>query len=64
MPLSLETLKGLRESNYIEPLPIQKQSIGLALRGEDILGAAQTGSGKTLAFLVPVCIFKIIYIKI
>ncbi|KAK0176046.1 hypothetical protein PV328_000223 [Microctonus aethiopoides] len=54
LPLSLETQKGLKESNYIEPLPIQKQSIGLALRGEDILGAAQTGSGKTLAFLVPV----------
>lgn len=33
---------------------IQRQSIGLALRGNDILGAAKTGSGKTLAFLIPV----------
>lgn len=33
---------------------IQRQSIGLALRGCDILGAAKTGSGKTLAFLIPV----------
>jgi len=33
---------------------IQKQSIGLALQGNDILGAAKTGSGKTLAFLIPV----------
>ena len=32
---------------------IQRQSIGLALRGNDIL-AAKTGSGKTLAFLIPV----------
>lgn len=33
---------------------IQKQSIGLAFQGNDILGAAKTGSGKTLAFLIPV----------
>lgn len=33
---------------------IQRQSIGLALRGNDILGAAKTGSGKTLEFLIPV----------
>lgn len=33
---------------------IQRQSIGLALQGNDILGAAKTGSGKTLAFLIPV----------
>lgn len=36
------------------PTEIQKQSIGYALQGKDILGAAQTGSGKTLAFLIPI----------
>lgn len=36
------------------PTEIQKQSIGFALQGKDILGAAKTGSGKTLAFLVPI----------
>ncbi|MBN3289734.1 DDX10 helicase, partial [Polypterus senegalus] len=37
-----------------------EQTIGLALQGKDILGAAKTGSGKTLAFLVPVleCLFR------
>ncbi|XP_018401908.1 PREDICTED: probable ATP-dependent RNA helicase DDX10 isoform X2 [Cyphomyrmex costatus] len=40
---------------------IQKQSIGLALQGNDILGAAKTGSGKTLAFLIP--ILEILYCK-
>ncbi|XP_050484929.1 probable ATP-dependent RNA helicase DDX10 isoform X2 [Bombus huntii] len=40
---------------------IQRQSIGLALRGNDILGAAKTGSGKTLAFLIPV--LEILYCK-
>lgn len=33
---------------------IQRQTIGLALQGKDVLGAAKTGSGKTLAFIVPV----------
>ncbi|XP_011495146.1 PREDICTED: probable ATP-dependent RNA helicase DDX10 [Ceratosolen solmsi marchali] len=54
LPLSIKTSKGLRESEYITLTDIQKQSIGLALKGNDILGAAKTGSGKTLAFLIPV----------
>lgn len=36
------------------PTEIQKQAIGYALQGKDILGAAKTGSGKTLTFLIPV----------
>jgi len=44
----------LAENNYIDMTDIQRQSIGLALQGNDILGAAKTGSGKTLAFLIPV----------
>lgn len=56
LPLSKNTLKGLTENNYVEMTDIQRQSIGLALQGNDILGAAKTGSGKTLAFLIPVCI--------
>ncbi|GBN75348.1 putative ATP-dependent RNA helicase DDX10, partial [Araneus ventricosus] len=44
----------LRESNFVTPTEIQKESVGLALKGHDILGAAKTGSGKTLAFLLPV----------
>lgn len=54
LPLSGLTLKGLKENNYVELTDIQRQSIGLALQGNDILGAAKTGSGKTLAFLIPV----------
>ncbi|XP_055934569.1 probable ATP-dependent RNA helicase DDX10 [Argiope bruennichi] len=53
-PLSEKTKRGLRDSNYITPTEIQKESVGLALKGHDILGAAKTGSGKTLAFLLPV----------
>lgn len=54
LPLSQKTLKGLKENNYITPTEIQKQAIGYALQGKDILGAAKTGSGKTLAFLIPI----------
>ncbi|KAG7212190.1 hypothetical protein KM043_012530 [Ampulex compressa] len=61
LPLSPKTLKGLAENDYIEMTDIQRQSIGLALCGNDILGAAKTGSGKTLAFLIP--ILEILYCK-
>lgn len=54
LPLSKKTLKGLKKSNYIQPTAIQKDAIGYALQGKDVLGAAITGSGKTLAFLIPV----------
>lgn len=53
-PLSRNTQKGLKRSNYSKPTEIQKQSIGYALQGRDVLGAAITGSGKTLCFLIPV----------
>ncbi|KAF5302462.1 hypothetical protein FQR65_LT08552 [Abscondita terminalis] len=58
-PLSTKTLKGLKDNKYITPTEIQRESILLALKGKDILGAAQTGSGKTLAFLIP--ILEILY---
>ncbi|KAF1652696.1 putative ATP-dependent RNA helicase DDX10, partial [Eudyptes chrysocome] len=53
-PLSKKTLKGLQEAQYRVVTEIQRQTIGLALQGKDVLGAAKTGSGKTLAFIVPV----------
>lgn len=61
MPLSTQTLKGLKDNEYVDLTDIQRQSIGLALKGNDILGAAKTGSGKTLAFLIPV--MEILYCK-
>ncbi|KAG7272510.1 LOW QUALITY PROTEIN: hypothetical protein CRUP_006799 [Coryphaenoides rupestris] len=53
-PISKKTLRGLLEGQYRQPTEIQRQTIGFALQGKDVLGAAKTGSGKTLAFLVPV----------
>ncbi|NXT55920.1 DDX10 helicase, partial [Pluvianellus socialis] len=52
-PLSKKTIKGLQEAQYRVVTEIQRQTIGLALQGKDVLGAAKTGSGKTLAFIVP-----------
>jgi len=54
LPLSKKTLQGLQENKYVVPTKVQQESILLALRGLDVLGAAETGSGKTLAFLIPV----------
>lgn len=53
-PLSQKTQKALSEAKYITPTEVQRLSIGHALQGKDVLGAAITGSGKTLAFLIPV----------
>lgn len=53
-PLSQKTLRALAICKYKTPTEIQRQSIGYALQGRDVLGAAITGSGKTLAFLIPV----------
>lgn len=46
-------LEILERNHYIEPTPIQRQSILPGLEGKDIIGIAQTGTGKTLAFGIP-----------
>ncbi|XP_047199100.1 probable ATP-dependent RNA helicase DDX10 [Hippoglossus stenolepis] len=59
-PISKKTLLGLQEAQYRQPTEIQRQTIGFALQGKDVLGAAKTGSGKTLAFIIPVleCLYR------
>ncbi|GAA5895787.1 RNA-dependent ATPase HCA4 [Sporobolomyces salmoneus] len=54
LPLSKQTLSGLKSAYYTKLTDIQSKSLPLALKGKDVLGAARTGSGKTLAFLIPV----------
>ncbi len=47
-------LKALEKTGYVNPTPIQEQSIPILLRGKDLLGCAQTGTGKTAAFAIPI----------
>jgi ATP-dependent RNA helicase DDX10/DBP4 len=54
LPLCDATASGLRASHFEVLTDVQRAAIPLALKGNDVLGAAKTGSGKTLAFLVPV----------
>ena len=61
LPLSNNTLKGLRHAKYQEMTEIQQASLPASLAKKDVLGAAKTGSGKTLAFLIPV--LEILYRK-
>ncbi|KAK3688091.1 P-loop containing nucleoside triphosphate hydrolase protein [Podospora appendiculata] len=54
LPLCEPTAAGLRASHFEVLTDVQRAAIPLALKGNDVLGAAKTGSGKTLAFLIPV----------
>ncbi|CUM65995.1 uncharacterized protein PRCAT00003649001 [Priceomyces carsonii] len=54
LPITSQTIRGLKEAGFISMTDIQKKSIPISLKGEDVMGMARTGSGKTLAFLIPV----------
>lgn len=47
-------LHAVNRLGWTTPTPVQKASLGTAVKGQDVLGCAPTGSGKTLAFALPV----------
>ncbi|HEY4328411.1 MAG TPA: DEAD/DEAH box helicase, partial [Phycisphaerae bacterium] len=49
-----DILRGVKDLAFTNPTPIQKEAIGPAVQGRDVLACAATGSGKTAAFLLPV----------
>jgi ATP-dependent RNA helicase RhlE len=49
-----ERLKAnVAEKGFVNPSPIQDQTIAPALEGNDVIGIADTGTGKTAAFGLP-----------
>ncbi len=52
--LDASVQRGIIAAGFVDPRPIQVQTIPAALKGRDILGLAQTGTGKTAAFALPV----------
>jgi len=48
-----DLLRGVRAAGFVEPRPIQVETIPAALEGADVLGLAHTGTGKTAAFALP-----------
>ncbi|WCK55629.1 DEAD/DEAH box helicase [Aneurinibacillus sp. Ricciae_BoGa-3] len=51
--LKPEVLQGITNLYYKKPTPIQRETIPLILKGQDVIGQAQTGTGKTAAFVIP-----------
>ncbi len=52
--LNTPILRALTELEFINPSPIQAQSVPVVMSGRDVVGIAQTGTGKTFAYLLPI----------
>ena len=52
--LPAELLNALTDMQFLNPSPIQQQTIPSLLEGRDAIAVAQTGTGKTAAFALPI----------
>lgn len=53
LSLAKQLLTAIEKMGFVQPTPVQQQTIPLALEFKDLLVSAETGSGKTAAFLLP-----------
>ena len=53
LPLYKPFVETLAAGEIIQPTPIQKKVIPLALEGKSVFFESETGTGKTFAFLLP-----------
>ncbi|CAH0533260.1 ATP-dependent RNA helicase RhlE [Vibrio stylophorae] len=51
--LSQPLILALNALSYNRPTPIQKRTIPMVIKGEDVIALAPTGSGKTASFVLP-----------
>lgn len=49
-----QVLRAVEEMGFVEPTPVQVETIPLLLNGRDVIAQAQTGTGKTAAFGIPI----------
>lgn len=53
LKLSDQALELIQKAGYLQPTPVQAQTIPVALEGQDVIASAQTGTGKTASFVLP-----------
>ncbi|MDR1316010.1 MAG: DEAD/DEAH box helicase [Spirochaetales bacterium] len=52
--LDARLLRAVEEAGFVECFPVQEETFGRTLSGQDVTVQSQTGSGKTAAFLVTI----------
>eukprot|EP01134_Creolimax_fragrantissima_P004724 CFRG4724T1 len=53
LSMSEKTMQAINDMGFTDMTEIQRRSIPVLMKGNDLLASACTGSGKTLAFLLP-----------
>ena len=53
MQLAAELHAALADMEFVEPTPIQRAVLPVAMEGRDLMACAETGSGKTTQMFSP-----------